>query len=594
MGVLHGIVHHGHSVFCCSPKSLLKIKLIGKIDELEGVDVRMKKWLLWTLGILSLGSGLIAVPARATDTAATANMPQGVPSIENIFTMPSLSGATNSGRIITSTNAATAGQQAVQLTDTTNQTAAVWSTPNNVLDLSKNQKASMWMYFGSKGDDGGEGMAFVLQNVGDTAITGGLTAAHIAGQTLGVWGIDYNKSLSSESLLASTAIQKSWALEFDEHDNSDRTGGNNDALDKGNGAWNSHIAWAYPAEASSYRGQSASAAGSRFTSLRHNNIINANLADGKWHHMTLDWTAPAVGSTEGTMTYTLEDKDPTTNLATTGQSQTATVDISKLGLTAIDALGSARNVYWGFTGATTSYYNNNVVAFDHVPGLVNATTGLTITDTTTGKKVTSGDQINGNDDLTYQYQLTYDNGNQDWTKIVAKLPKPNGVTFSAGDVQYADGSGGEKLSSSELTQSTITHTLLRNLSTSNKTATITLKGKADDVTSTTSVAAAQHEFVGSNQLESVASPDYTINQARKLTLAMDDDNGDAVKDGKSLTLGGTLTATFNGSDANLANSDVTIHTAIDNGNSIADFTMNGRRPIHRLTGPFISTCHLVN
>jgi Legume lectin domain. len=108
-------------------------------------------------------------------------MPQGVGSLENIFTMPSLSGKlSNSAKLITSTNSSTTGQPAVQITDAKNQVGAVWSTAANRLDLSKDETASMWLYFGGTADTPdngtGDGMAFVLQNVGTDAITSGLSS----------------------------------------------------------------------------------------------------------------------------------------------------------------------------------------------------------------------------------------------------------------------------------------------------------------------------------------------------------------------------------------------------------------------------------
>ena len=549
-----------------------------------GVVVHLKsiKWLtlLGVVGTLLLGSSLTA---HATDANATAEMPQGVGSLENIFTMPSLSGKlTNSAKLITSTNAQTTGQPAVQITDAKNQVGAVWSTAENRLDLSHDQTASMWLYFGgtaSTPENGtGDGMAFVLQNVGTSAITSGLSSKVSPGQTLGVWGLDTDKNVTDPAVIAAKAIQKSWALEFDEYDNSSTQGGDNGSLDKSNGVDGSHIASNYPAEASTYKGYGTSSnSNQKYYTMTHNGLTAAKLSDGAWHHLTLTWQAPAIGETTGTMTYAFNDKNPKTGLSQPATSVQATpVDMAKLGLTPIDAEKSVRNVYWGFTGSTGGAYANNVVAFDQVPGLVNATADLTVRDQTLAKTLnSSGDYVNGNDELTYTYQLKYTGGQQDWQDIVASLPKPAGVTFSKGTVSYADGTK-EDWSQSELTGSPLTHRLGRALSATNPTATVTLTGKADEVTTNTTVATANHSFNGANSVAATASPAYTIYPARQLYLRLSANNGSSVATGEKLPLAGTVSIDSSEQpDDPVTNQDVTLHTTLSNGNTMPDFTLNG-------------------
>ncbi|GEO69692.1 WxL domain-containing protein [Levilactobacillus acidifarinae] len=540
------------------------------------------KW-LGLLGVLGAFLGGSMMTAHATDTNATAAMPQGVGSLENIFTMPSLSGKlSNSAKLITSTNSENAGQPAVQITDAKNQVGAVWSTTDNLLDLSKDETASMWLYFGGNADTPlngtGDGMAFVLQNVGPSAITSGISSKVSPGQTLGVWGLDNDNTASNATTIAAKAIQKSWALEFDEYDNGSRQGNDNGGFDGSNGVDGSHIASNYPGEASSYtRHGTTNNSNKYYYTLNHQGIIGAQLSDGAWHHVTLTWQAPAVGETAGRMTYTFNDKNPTTGLSQTATAtKTETVDIAKLGLAPIATTTSAREVYWGFTGSTGGAYANNVVAFDQVPGLVDASADMTIKDETLDKTLkTSDDYVNGNDDLTYQYNLTYNGGKQDWTNLVTSLPKPADVTFSGGTITYADKTQ-EDFTAAELNSATITHKLGKALSATNKTATVKLTGKAKAVTTNTPVAAANQSFNGSNSVVATESPAYTIYPARSLYLRMASTNGSTVKTGESLPLSGTVSVDSSEKpDDPIENKDVTLHTTLSNGNTIDNFTLNG-------------------
>ncbi|KAE9559176.1 lectin-like domain-containing protein, partial [Companilactobacillus bobalius] len=73
----------------------------------------------------------------------------------------------NNASIVQSTNPATKGTSVISLTNGTYQVGAVWSNfeKDNYFDLSHEQVASMWIYFGNTGGEApGDGMAFVLQN----------------------------------------------------------------------------------------------------------------------------------------------------------------------------------------------------------------------------------------------------------------------------------------------------------------------------------------------------------------------------------------------------------------------------------------------
>ncbi|VDG33503.1 extracellular protein [Lactobacillus zymae] [Lactiplantibacillus mudanjiangensis] len=509
--------------------------------------------------------------AQATDSAALSSMPNGVSAISDVFTIPTLT-PTNVAKIVQSTNTANPNAKAVQVTDAKSQVGAIWANTANKVDLSNNWTASMWMYFGSSSTPA-DGMAFVMQNVGTSAITSGLSSKIAPGQTLGVWGLDNNKATGSADTVAGRAIQKSWALEFDEFVNDSVAVGANSGYDHLSGNDGPHLASNYPGESSTYAVHGNSSLG-YYTTMTHNGTIYSTLSDGAWHHVSLKWVAPTGSSTTGSMTYTFNDKNASSGLAqpATG-SKTVNVDISKLGLTATSA---DKSVYWGFTGSTGTQYTNNMVVFESVPGLVNADTDLTVTDNTQdGRTVTDNDNINGKDALTYKYKLTYNSGTSDWKSIATKLKQNSNVTFNKGGIDYSNGDT-ESLTSTELGDTTaIAHTLKDSLSLTNPTATLTLKGTAKDVATNTSVASSLQSFSGTTNIGTVATPAFTIKPARQLTLSMSSGNATSVDAGKSINLQGMLVAESSAANDTLKNGDVTMHVSLDNGNTIDSFTMNG-------------------
>ncbi|MFC6290393.1 L-type lectin family protein [Levilactobacillus angrenensis] len=530
----------------------------------------MKKrwgWLIALAAIWGLGGGSIV--SQASDTAVSDDLPASF-ALNGIFnTTSKIPNVTNNATLVTNNHG-------LQLTSgATSQNGAAWATSDNKFDLSKNGRFSMWLYFGKNGaSNSGQGMAFVMQNAGATGFTAFPSAAKPAGQSLGVWGVDYDNTATDAKAVAASAIQKSWALEFDEQVNNNRDGGNNSGLDYNYPYEDEqHVASNYPGETTSYARNGTQSSGNKYYyRLIHQGAFVTTLSDGAWHHVTLDWTAPTGTSDTGTMTYTLGDKNPTTGASQTPtNTKTVSVDLTKLGINATD---STKQVYWGFTGTSTTLTANNVVAFEHIPGLVNASSAVTVTDQSTGKTISDGDTVNGNDALAYTYKLNYDGGNQTWQNIEAQLPRPAGVTFSAGTITYADGST-ETLSSSELNSSTLAHTLGKNLSTANASATITLTGQANAVTSQTSVASTIGHFNGSNEISSVTTPSYTIFPARQWILAVSSGSTMTAQPGQSVKVTGSVAVDSSADDETVTNKDVTMHASLDNGYTIDDFTLNG-------------------
>lgn len=536
------------------------------------------------LGGIVLWMGMmVGIPtAGATNSEALSSMPRGI-SLENVFEVPPLSSELpNSARVVSSTNSVSSGTQGVQLTDDEKQVGAMWSTESNKINLSQDFTASMWLYFDNLGEKAGDGMAFVLQNSGASAITSGLSSYSPPGQTLGVWGMDFDASLG-KAAVAEKGLQNSWALEFDEFANTNSEGNNNSGFDNLSRITGPHIASSYPGHLGSYVAKNIVGAnskdGNHYYTLAHNGLINTPLSDGKWHHLTLKWKAPISWAILGKMTYSFDDKDPNTGAALAGVSRSVQVNITKLGLTTKTI--ATTPIWWGFTGSTGVNFANNMVVFEAIPELVKADVDLKVTNLDRKKTVTNGSTVNGKDDLVYQYRLRYNGGRMDWQSIRANLDQDENVIFSKGKIEYADGST-TRLSASEVEDTTtIAHTLDKNLSAENNSAVLTLRGQAANVKNKVSVAPRTHYFSSAHHVASVQTPSFVIQPARSLTLRLDDKNATSVKPRQTINLAGQLTA------ANaLNNKDITIHTVLDNDNPIDDFKLNGTTSDASVSGAF--------
>ncbi|WP_204121219.1 MULTISPECIES: hypothetical protein [Levilactobacillus] len=499
--------------------------------------MRVTQWGLGLVGfIVAMGIGANGVAHADADLDNALNTaPQGIKiqdasdSSANIFT-PGTAWSKqkfNQSKVVdVPESAGVSGTQAVEVTNGAGQSGAIWSTDNNPFPLNSKhvqETASMWMYFGNKQSAGtaGEGMAFVLQNDsnGLAATTKYQTAfltgtPTIQGESLGVWGASYFGNISPDAV-AKTAIQHSWAMEFDTEANKAA----NNAADFSNSFDNiasvsgAHIAWNYPSDSKTYIADSSISS----PNMLHRGIVNnLSLSDGKWHHITLTWNG------YNTMTYTIDDKDPQTGEALKGQGADFGLDPGgQVGggndpttITTTDS-GETR---WGFTGTTdSSKWENNLVIFEQVPGLVNATATNTLTDVTTGKDIASGDKVKSDDKVKLTYNLGYVNGRQDWKNIVAKLSLPRDLTFSQATVSYG-ATQVATLTGDNLTSQLAKYTLPQDLSSSNTKASITLQGTADDVTKETTVPATTSNFDGTNDILSTDTVPFTLTPNRLISI----------------------------------------------------------------------------
>ncbi|WP_125673064.1 hypothetical protein [Companilactobacillus allii] len=403
----------------------------------------------------------------------------------------------------------------LQITSAANQLGSIWGDINkdNYIDLNNNQTLSMWLYFGRPVDPSlpagvGDGMAFVLQNSGIDAISRytGPKPSHNPsavnklgiGESMGVWGTDFNydHGATSTTSIAKTAIQKSWAMEFDtflnkatNYDDISGEGFSFDNLQNGQ-----HIGANYPDSPSSYRQQTAYDYHSTGTPLArdyyvlsHDGPGSLSLTDANWHHITYNWNA----ATE-TMNYSFNDKklDGThINDAYTGSYQ---IDPSHFKL-------SDNKLRWGFTGSTGKYFENNLVVFESIPSFVSADSSVSIKDNTLDKVLSTSDNyVDAGDDLSFIYNLNFESGSKEWENILASMNLPSQVSFESASIKYGDDPNVEVIPASEFSNSSVQHLLQRNLSNSNKQATIEIHTKVKPVTSAVSVPKSHASFKGDN------------------------------------------------------------------------------------------------
>lgn len=524
--------------------------------------MRLKKILV---GVALLAAGFIwgsqlpITAQAATDKIADvlSGAPKGVTIDSNYFSVGSISG--NSAAV---EDTGQGSNEAVKLTDSTGEIGTIWTSNLAEMDLNEPQTASMWMYFGNGStSSSGDGMAFVMQNDprGTGAVATNASGEPASGETLGVWGDDQRTDFSQApnlETIAGSAIQDSWALEFDTYVNSDVA----DATLLGNKASQfdmdlsgyPHIASNYPGDSNSYssvtksesvtttttdffgvKHSSTKSVPYYYTKLTHNGVLKDFniMADGNWHHVTLHWTPAPSGSTVGQMTYSYNDKNASTGAPVTSGSsdpkyyapQTVDVDTSKLGV------GSDGLIRWGFTGSTGDNSENNVVVFEQVPELVNSSATSTLTDKTQSDKTisSSSDTVNSGDRMSLKYNLSYDSGKASWQDIVAKLNLPKNILYdSTAKITYANGDEQDitGLTTGDLTGQSVNSTLNDKLNADNKTATITFTGIASATTATT-VAATNNRFEGTTAITQAQVTGFTVNPVSgSATMALTGDN----------------------------------------------------------------------
>lgn len=479
--------------------------------------------------------------------------------------------------------------RAILMTSQPSQVGAIWSNleNGNYVDITKKQTMSMWMYFGPKkhtdGKDFGDGMAFVLQKSSDGANAIAHDGTSIGtGESLGAWGVDDNKDMSTTAGIASTAIQNSWALEFDTHTNNDASPSNATYFDKD--VSGQHIAYGYPGDSGTYVRSGTSpvylpiigtyVSGGYYYSMKHQETKQVDLHDGTWHHLTVIWDPVKFQAT-----CVFNDKNPDGSIGTNPvEIDVPSVKAAEFG--GYDNL-SDHKLRWGFTATTGSSYEANLIAFESIPSSVEGDATPSITDTTQQKEVTSNGTVNSSDQLAIKYNLKYDSGRDKWSNIDAQLVLPQNVTYQTsnsndviGSVVYGDGQDSEPIYASELTgTNTLDHVLKRNLDSSDRggptTAVITINGVASNVTTNTDVASVRSTIDSDTLIKDVDMLPFTILKSKPINLVLDKNNI-SVNPNKSAPITGIVSYV---DGTTVKNSDMTVHTNL-NGTDLDNFKMS--------------------
>ncbi|WP_334330270.1 lectin-like domain-containing protein [Companilactobacillus sp. HBUAS59699] len=518
--------------------------------------------------------------ASATDddyTSAMNGAPQGL-NLDDIFVPGTFKN--NVSTVVDVNNAYVTDTDAVRLTYAKDQLGAIWSTDSNYFDLNKDQTMSMWMYFGGTKNPG-DGMAFVLQN--DDNKTGAIstyTSKNILGQTvktptggetLGVWAADMDGSLKDTEKFATTAIQKSWALEFDTYINDNDSysaAGSASAFDVQIPNAGQHIAANYPGKASTYYTASKNydllgVIKGYINYMNHVGLIsNVGLSNGSWHHLTMSWNASSK-----VMSYKFDDinSDGSENPDALTNSFTIDTDVFE---------SENGQVRWGFTGATGSKYENNLVIFESIPDLVNATVTPSIYDETQDREIADGDAVIAKDKLKISYNLDYESGRRDWKNIVAQIklpgiaPDPDKPSTDIKNIDYddtakityADGTT-DTFSIADMEDNEIQHALTETLSSTNQSATIEFTGQAIAVNRDTDIGAETSNFSSTNFITHVKTPKFTIQSDKGITIGILSGSKQSIQAGKDANVIGVIL--YAGGSVNITNSDFTVNTELN-------------------------------
>ncbi|MFC6175399.1 hypothetical protein ACFQAV_01030 [Companilactobacillus huachuanensis] len=567
----------------------------------------MKKANIWIISsiiflLILLGTNITTTKADVSDADGLAAAPSGVTigdalSNSSLFVQGSntLPATIDNNRVI----------EVIQNNPT--QVSSVWSNKeqDNYFDTGNKQTLSMWVYLGGS-SSGSEGMAFVLQNSGYSAIAkDGNSIA--GGETLGVWGSDLQRKATTAAM-AGSAIQNSWALEFDSNGSglgsSDVYNGSGGTLgqtldsyqigtdDSGNTPARSlpaqHLAWAYPGYSGSYT-QIGKKGTTPYYELNHNGIEENTFSSPStpamaWHHLLITYTPPtAADPTVATLRYDLNDKtiDGRVNTGATGQhlqSGTVNLKLSRLGVTKGDPL------YYGFTAANSvGHTTTNAVVFETLPSLVNAYGNAYVVDETNQTKVSSSTDVmttadkalaetttvHPNDKLRLNYMLNYDSGNQDMKPITASIDLPDNVTITKdsdgniGKVVYKNGDT-EEIPYSDINGSKLTYTLKESLNVDNPWSNIELNATANqvpDASSALQVPLSHATLEGDNYKTDVQTPPFLIQEARdNLTLTKTSKDPVTTSQNKTVNLTGTMK--FD-KQTTVDNSDINFNVSID-------------------------------
>jgi hypothetical protein len=286
----------------------------------------------------------------------------------------------------------------------------LWST-QPTFDMSHSVSMGFWVkvpQYKSGTKTGDDGFAFVLAKSNSQK-----TSTSNQGETLGVYSDpDWTSHFGAPTIESSdvtSAVPNSLAIEFDDYPNT----GNGDynqstsEYDFGTTPGAPHVAWAYPAQNTSYGVVGGNLLNKWRMTLNHNNGTTAtSLPSGQWVHMSLVYNGD---TSNPTLTYYVNDRDANGD-AQSVDGVKVPINFSNLGVTSSD-----RKLYWGFTSfnTATSASTANSVIFDsysegYLPNaelVVNGGNPVydSVTDSADSSKTTQS--VNNGDNLTYNMSL---------------------------------------------------------------------------------------------------------------------------------------------------------------------------------------------
>jgi hypothetical protein len=408
----------------------------------------------------------------------SAKLPPAKINLDNIFTTPAGSDSSIiDGSIVQITPAVTWKK------------GGIWSTSNNLMDLTQDFSSSMYIYFGNRGKDAADGIAFVMHN--DSRGSNALSPNN--GASLGVWASQSHNGPYD-------GIQNSIAVEFDTHINNGGIGDGRFDVDSSAG---DHIAWNYPGKSSIYTDYYHFPDFTR--KMAHNSLeYTGILSNDTWRRFEVEWNAAT-----SMLSYQLEG--------------TNKVNIP---INVQDVFGS-NQVYWGFTGSTGGEYALNQVVFESVPGLVNSEVKETIVRSDNSMDVNDASVFRG-DELTYTIAAEYLSGKQDWNHIVGQTSISNDVTYVPNSLTLTNGNGTVALDDNLWSGKKLAVDL-PNMNAANHEQILSFKVKVNTVLEETPVSE-KTDFRGSNHITQTypvnyviqpnQTPEATINQTGPIHLAV--------------------------------------------------------------------------
>jgi hypothetical protein len=290
-----------------------------------------KHWLRWSMiSLLAMAMALIAViPPRAE--ADSSSTPTGLNFPDDYFK------GTTAGIV---TAAAGTKFQLYNINENVGEFQSIWTNQPN-FSLKRSSSLGFWVRMpkvdATTGKD--DGMAFVLAKSNAKL----LSDSGDSGETLGVYA-DPKKFSSTSS--ANTAIQNSWAIEFDVHQNEDGGWFHSDA--DGNYDYNStsvfpHAAYSYPGDPNTYT-KTSTTLWNNIVSVVHHKIVT--IPEGSWFHVSVKYD-----KSTNRLLYAIDDSKNGVVPALTSSNATATIDAndlkSKLNVS------DDSNLYFGFTSANS-------------------------------------------------------------------------------------------------------------------------------------------------------------------------------------------------------------------------------------------------